>query len=79
MACLQLYMKDSDAFPGESAAASIVSRSLNGQGGISLKCLETMVCHLFLGLFPNNLLLYMHLFLIYFLFSLVMLFYVRTL
>ncbi|RWR88447.1 protein RRP6-like protein 3 isoform X2 [Cinnamomum micranthum f. kanehirae] len=42
MACLQLYMKDSEAFPGESAAASIVSRSLNGQGSISLKRLETM-------------------------------------
>ncbi|KAM1324382.1 hypothetical protein PS2_045156 [Malus domestica] len=33
--CLQLYTKEIEASPGESAASSIFSRHLNGQGGIS--------------------------------------------
>lgn len=33
--CLQLYSKELEAFPGESAASSILSRQLNGQPGIS--------------------------------------------
>ncbi|KAK8490104.1 hypothetical protein V6N11_081573 [Hibiscus sabdariffa] len=32
MICLQLYAKEIDGFPGESAAFSILSRQLNGQG-----------------------------------------------
>ncbi|KAK8538983.1 hypothetical protein V6N13_110194 [Hibiscus sabdariffa] len=32
MICLQLYAKETDGFPGESAAFSILSRQLNGQG-----------------------------------------------
>lgn len=35
MACLQLYAKEIEASPGESAASSIFSRHLNGQGAIS--------------------------------------------
>ncbi|XP_062009458.1 protein RRP6-like 3 isoform X1 [Rosa rugosa] len=35
MICLQLYTKDIEASPGESAASSIFGRHLNGQGGIS--------------------------------------------
>ncbi|XVE91748.1 hypothetical protein REPUB_Repub01dG0038000 [Reevesia pubescens] len=33
MICLQLYAKEIEDFPGESAALSILSRQLNGQGG----------------------------------------------
>ena len=33
MICLQLYAKEIEDFPGESAAFSILSRQLNGQGG----------------------------------------------
>ncbi|GAV66978.1 HRDC domain-containing protein/DNA_pol_A_exo1 domain-containing protein [Cephalotus follicularis] len=32
MMCLQLYMKEIQGFPGESAASSILSRHINGQG-----------------------------------------------
>ncbi|KAL2476769.1 Polynucleotidyl transferase [Abeliophyllum distichum] len=32
--CLQLFQKDIEAYPGESAASSIVSRCLNDQGSI---------------------------------------------
>ncbi|KAM3697204.1 hypothetical protein ACJW31_06G094600 [Castanea mollissima] len=35
MTCLQLYTKDVEGFPGESAASSLSSRHLNGQGGVS--------------------------------------------
>lgn len=35
MICLQRYTKDIEAAPGESAASSIISRHLNGQGGES--------------------------------------------
>ncbi|XP_030539698.1 protein RRP6-like 3 isoform X1 [Rhodamnia argentea] len=35
MICFQRYMKDIEAAPGESAASSIISRHLNGQGGES--------------------------------------------
>lgn len=35
MTCLQLYTKEIEASPGDSAASSIFSRHLNGQGGIS--------------------------------------------
>ncbi|OVA11482.1 HRDC domain [Macleaya cordata] len=34
MVCLQLYTKEIEAFPGDSAASSILSRYLNGQGGV---------------------------------------------
>lgn len=37
MICLQLYTKEIDAFPGESAASSIFSRHLNDRGGALLK------------------------------------------
>ncbi|KAK2980699.1 hypothetical protein RJ640_011319, partial [Escallonia rubra] len=30
--CLQLFSKETEAYPGESAASSIISRHLNGQG-----------------------------------------------
>ncbi|XVF03076.1 hypothetical protein REPUB_Repub04eG0229400 [Reevesia pubescens] len=33
MICLQVYAKEIEDFPGESAAFSILSRQLNGQGG----------------------------------------------
>ncbi|GAB2256784.1 hypothetical protein Droror1_Dr00022843 [Drosera rotundifolia] len=33
--CLQLYMKDEEAFPGEAAASSLLSRHLPSQGGTS--------------------------------------------
>ncbi|KAI8551942.1 hypothetical protein RHMOL_Rhmol06G0226300 [Rhododendron molle] len=33
--CLQLFSKEIEAFPGESAASSIMSRNLNDQGGLS--------------------------------------------
>ncbi|XVF43375.1 hypothetical protein PTKIN_Ptkin02bG0035300 [Pterospermum kingtungense] len=33
MSCLQLYAKEIEDFPGDSAAFSILSRQLNGQGG----------------------------------------------
>ncbi|XP_024451575.1 protein RRP6-like 3 isoform X5 [Populus trichocarpa] len=36
MICLQLYAKEVEAFPGESAASSIFSRHLNGQRGSSI-------------------------------------------
>ncbi|XP_077243658.1 polynucleotidyl transferase, ribonuclease H fold protein with HRDC domain-containing protein isoform X2 [Tasmannia lanceolata] len=39
--CLQLYVKDMEASPGDSAAASIFSRFSNGQGGTSWKSYET--------------------------------------
>ncbi|KAF5458342.1 hypothetical protein F2P56_022377, partial [Juglans regia] len=35
MTCLQLYAKEVEAFPGESAASSLTSRHLNGQGAVS--------------------------------------------
>jgi hypothetical protein len=35
MICLQLYTKEVEAFPGESAASSLSSRHLNSQGGVS--------------------------------------------
>lgn len=39
MTCLQLYAKEIEASPGESAALSIFSRHLNGRGGnSSLSC-----------------------------------------
>ncbi|KAG8642280.1 hypothetical protein MANES_12G066500v8 [Manihot esculenta] len=38
MTCLQLYTKEVEDFPGESAASSIFSRHLNGQGGSSVSC-----------------------------------------
>ncbi|KAH7862090.1 hypothetical protein Vadar_034668 [Vaccinium darrowii] len=33
--CLQLFSKEIEAFPGESAASSIISRTLNDRGGLS--------------------------------------------
>ncbi|XP_058220289.1 protein RRP6-like 3 isoform X1 [Rhododendron vialii] len=36
--CLQLFSKEIEAFPGESAASSIMSRNLNDQGGLSPHC-----------------------------------------
>lgn len=36
--CLQLYTKEIEPYPGESAAASIISRCLNNQGGFQLNC-----------------------------------------
>ncbi|KAG4206147.1 hypothetical protein ERO13_A04G144700v2 [Gossypium hirsutum] len=36
MICLQLYAKEIDGFPGESAAFSILSRQLNGQGAAAI-------------------------------------------
>ncbi|KAL9259092.1 RRP6-like 3-like protein [Drosera capensis] len=33
--CLQLYMKDEEAFPGEAAASSLLSRHFPSQGGTS--------------------------------------------
>lgn len=52
--CLQLYSKEVEAFPGESAASSILSRQLNGQPGISETASEKvsyfhMICSLFLN------------------------------
>ncbi|XP_034701394.1 protein RRP6-like 3 isoform X3 [Vitis riparia] len=38
--CLQLYIKEIEISPGESAASSIISRHLNGQGGISSKACD---------------------------------------
>ncbi|XP_020540579.1 protein RRP6-like 3 isoform X2 [Jatropha curcas] len=38
MICLQLYNKEVEDFPGESAASSICFRHLNGQGGSSVSC-----------------------------------------
>lgn len=38
--CLQLYIKEIEISPGESAASSIISRRLNGQGGISSKACD---------------------------------------
>lgn len=35
MVCLQLYTKEIEAFPGDSAASSILSRYLDDQGGVS--------------------------------------------
>ncbi|XP_027170056.1 protein RRP6-like 3 [Coffea eugenioides] len=37
-ACLQLYTKEIEAYPGESAAASIISRNLNDQGSFQSNC-----------------------------------------
>lgn len=34
--CLQLYTKEIEAYPGESAAASIISRNVNNQGSFQL-------------------------------------------
>uniref|UniRef100_A0A2N9I554 HRDC domain-containing protein n=1 Tax=Fagus sylvatica TaxID=28930 RepID=A0A2N9I554_FAGSY len=41
MTCLQLYTKEVEAFPGESAASSLSSRHLNSQGGVSSNFCET--------------------------------------
>ncbi|XP_050206429.1 protein RRP6-like 3 isoform X2 [Mercurialis annua] len=38
MVCLQLYTKEVEEFPGDSAASSLLSRHLNGQGGSSVSC-----------------------------------------
>ncbi|XP_021676440.2 protein RRP6-like 3 isoform X2 [Hevea brasiliensis] len=47
MTCLQLYTKEVEDFPGESAALSIFSRHLNGQGGSSVSCeMQDLVRHL---------------------------------
>ncbi|KAM7271020.1 hypothetical protein ACFE04_030234 [Oxalis oulophora] len=35
MICLQLYMKENEDFPGESAASSLIFRHFNGQGASS--------------------------------------------
>ncbi|KAF8409569.1 hypothetical protein HHK36_005647 [Tetracentron sinense] len=40
MVCLQLYAKEIEVSPWDSAASSIISRHLNGQGGVSSKCCE---------------------------------------
>lgn len=37
--CMQLYLKEEEGFPGESAASSILSRDLTGQGIVSQKSL----------------------------------------
>ncbi|KAL4201399.1 hypothetical protein AMTRI_Chr02g215870 [Amborella trichopoda] len=43
MLCLQLYEKDTEAFPGDSTAASILARYMSFEkGGILQKCEETM-------------------------------------
>ncbi|XP_052178209.1 protein RRP6-like 3 isoform X2 [Diospyros lotus] len=39
--CLQLFSKEIEVSPGESAAASIISRNLNDQGGLSLRPCDT--------------------------------------
>ncbi|KAL7185795.1 hypothetical protein ACSBR2_027706 [Camellia fascicularis] len=39
--CLQLFSKEIEASPGESAAASIISRNLNDQGGLSSRFSDT--------------------------------------
>lgn len=43
MTCLQLYTKEVEAFPGESAASSLSFRHLNGQGGVSSISCKTQV------------------------------------
>lgn len=42
MSCLQLYAKEIEDFPGESAAFSILSRHVNGQGATPISS-ETKV------------------------------------
>lgn len=41
MVCLQVYTKEIESYPGESAASSIFFRLLNGQGGVSSISSET--------------------------------------
>ncbi|KAM7495211.1 hypothetical protein LguiB_029820 [Lonicera macranthoides] len=41
LTCLQLFSKEIEASPGESAASSIISRHLNDQGSVSSIYLET--------------------------------------
>ncbi|XP_021893704.1 protein RRP6-like 3 isoform X1 [Carica papaya] len=41
MICLQLYTKEVEAFPGDAAASSILSRQINGPGGVSSVSCET--------------------------------------
>lgn len=43
MTCLQLYSKETEGSPGESAASSIWSRHLNSQGGSALISCKTQV------------------------------------
>lgn len=43
MTCLQLYSKETEGSPGESAASSISSRHLNSQGGSALISCKTQV------------------------------------
>lgn len=43
MVCLQVYTKEIESYPGESAASSIFFRLLNGQGGVSSISSETQV------------------------------------
>ncbi|KAL3509763.1 hypothetical protein ACH5RR_029164 [Cinchona calisaya] len=47
--CLQLYGKEIEAYPGDSAAASIISRYLNDQGSFPSNCCDTKEncsCHI---------------------------------
>lgn len=50
MTCLQLYAKEVEAFPGESAASSLTSRHLNGQGAVSSVYFKAEVCCCFISL-----------------------------
>lgn len=43
MTCLQLYSKETEGSPGESAASSISSRHLNSQCGSTLISCKTQV------------------------------------
>lgn len=51
--CLQLFTKEIEAYPGESAAASIISRCLNNQGGFQLNYSDAKVsCSLVFAMIP---------------------------
>lgn len=53
--CLQLFSKDNEATPGESAASSILSRYFSDQRGLLAQPSDTQVCFplLFLELFKR--------------------------
>lgn len=52
MTCLQLYMKEIEASPGDSAASSIMYRHLSNLGGISSLSCEFQVFYLLLFFLP---------------------------
>lgn len=57
MTCLQLFTKETEDFPGNAAASSLIYRHLNGHGDNSTISLDAKVCLPFRSLcLPNYIL-----------------------